>query len=150
MAIGNVPSEIKLMPKILSCPKCSFETAETLARCPSCGSRLQSAGKVRILGWMLLVIGAGLVLFMSALGIYLGSLIARSGEPGATTRFTGGPNDVMLIVAIFGLVIAFGIAGMAGGIWQIIYGKPNRKLMVAMFLVAGILFVIARAIKAFG
>ena len=135
------------MPKILSCPKCSFETAETLARCPSCGSRLQSATKVRILGWLLLLIGTGLVLFMGALGIYLGSIIAQSGEPGATTRFTGGPQEIALIVAVFGLVISFGLGSMAGGLWQIIYGKPNRKVMVVMFLVAGILVAIGWAIK---
>ena len=138
------------MPKVLSCPKCSFETEESLARCPSCGSRLQSATKVRILGWFLLLIGTGLVLFMSALGVYLGSLVARSGEPGETTRFTGGPQDVALIVAVFGLVISFGLASMAGGLWQIIYGKPNRKVMVAMFLVAGVLVAIAWAIKQMG
>jgi len=136
--------------KILSCPKCSFETSETLARCPSCGSRLQSARKVRTLGWLLLVIGTFLVLFMGTLGIYLGSIISGSNEPGATTRFTGGPDDVAFIVLIFGLVISFGIASIAGGIWQIKYGKPNRILMVAMFLVAGILFVIARAIQGMG
>lgn len=87
---------------------------------------------------------------MSALGIYLGGIIAQSGEPGETTRFTGGPQEVALIVAVFGLVIAFGLASMAGGIWQIKYGKPNRKLMVAMFLVAGILVAIAWAIKQIG
>ncbi len=135
------------MPRLLSCPKCSFETAETLARCPSCGSRLQSATKVRILGWLLLLIGTGLVLFMGALGIYLGSIIAQSGEPGTTTRFTGGTQEIALIVAVFGLVISFGLASMAGGLWQIIYGKPNRKVMVAMFLVAGILVAIGWAIK---
>ena len=135
------------MPKILSCPKCSFETAETLARCPSCGSRLQSATKVRILGWFLLLIGTGLVLFMGALGTYLGSIIAQSEEPGRTTRFTGGPHEVAIIVAVFGLVIAFGLASMAGGIWQIKYAKPNRKLMVVMFLMAGILVAIGWVIK---
>ena len=135
------------MPKILSCSKCSFETGESLARCPNCGSRLQSARKVRILGWFLLLIGTGLVLFMSALGIYLASIIAQSGAPGANTRFSGGPQDVALIVAIFGLVISFGLGSMAGGLWQIIYGKPNRKVMVAMFLVAGILVAIGWAIK---
>ena len=135
------------MPKILSCPKCSFETEETLARCPSCGSRLQSATKVRILGWFLLLIGTGLVLFMGALGIYLWSIIAQSGEPGGTIRFTGGSQEIALIAAVFGLVISFGLASMAGGLWQIIYGKPNRKVMVAMFLVAGILVAIGWAIK---
>ncbi len=135
------------MPKILSCPKCSFETSESLARCPNCGSRLQSARKVRILGWFLLLIGTGLVLFMSALGIYLGSIIAQSGTPGATTSFSGGTQDVALIAAVFGLVISFGLGSMAGGLWQIIYGKPNRKVMVAMFLVAGILVAIGWAIR---
>jgi hypothetical protein len=138
------------MPKILSCPKCSFETEETLARCPSCGSRLQSKRKVRILGWLLLVIGTGLVLFMGVLGIYLGSMIAQSGAPGETMRFTGGPQEIALIVAVFGLVISFGLGSMAGGLWQIIYGKPNRKVMVGMFLVVGILVAIAWAIKQMG
>ncbi|HKO98478.1 MAG TPA: hypothetical protein VJU86_15885 [Pyrinomonadaceae bacterium] len=138
------------MPRILSCPKCSFETEQSLDKCPSCGSRLQSATKVRVLGWVLLVIGTALVVFMGGLGIYLASIIARSGEPGQTTRFTGGTEEVALITAIFGLVISFGLASMVGGIWQIKYGKPNRKLMVAMFLVAGILVVIARVIKMMG
>lgn len=135
------------MPKILSCPKCKFETSESLEKCPSCGSQLQSARKVRILGWVLLALGTFLVVFMGALGIYLGGIIMQSGEPGTTTRFTGDSEDVALIVAVFGLVISFGVATMAGGVWQIIYGKPNRKLMVAMFLVAGVLYVIAKAIK---
>ena len=135
------------MTKVLSCPKCSFETSEVLAKCPDCGSRLQSARKVRILGWLLLLIGTALVLFMGTLGIYLGQIITQSDGSASTTRFTGGPNDVALIVAVFGLVISFGLASIVGGVWQIKYGKPNRKLMVAMFLVAGILFVISRAIK---
>ncbi|HEY5884729.1 MAG TPA: hypothetical protein VIT88_08590 [Pyrinomonadaceae bacterium] len=135
------------MARILSCPKCSFETSEALPRCPSCGSRLQSAKKVRILGGLLLLIGTFLVLFMSILGVYLGSIISNSNDPDATTRFTGGPEDVMFIVVIFGLVISFGLASIVGGIWQIIYGKPNRKIIVVVFVVAGILFVIARAIK---
>lgn len=138
------------MPKVLSCAKCSFETSESLSRCPNCGGRLQSARKVRVLGWMLLVIGAFLVICMGTLGIYIGSLISQTGESTSTSRFTGGPQDVALIVAVFGLVISFGIATMAGGIWQIVYGKPNRKLMVAMFLVAGILIVIAKVIKLTG
>lgn len=138
------------MAKVLSCAKCSFETSENLTRCPNCGGRLQSAKKVRVLGWLLLVIGAFLVIFMGALGIYLGQIITQTDQSASTTRFTGGPNDVALIVAVFGLVISFGLASMAGGIWQIVYGKPNRKLMVAMFLVAGILVVIARAIEVIG
>ena len=100
------------MNPILSCHKCDFETSERLAKCPQCGSRLQSVKKVRILGWLLLVIGTGLVIFMGTLGVVLARIIAGSGDPGATTRFTGGPKEVSLIITVFGLVISFGLASM--------------------------------------
>lgn len=136
------------MSRVLSCPKCDFETTETLAKCPKCGRRLQSAKKVRILGWLLVLIGSGLVIFMGGLGIVLAGVIAQSDQPGSTSRFTGGPEDVLLIAAIFGLVISFGLASVAGGAWQIWYGKPNRKVMVVMFVVAGLLWVIGSAVRA--
>jgi uncharacterized membrane protein len=138
------------MARILSCAKCSFETTEELSKCSNCGGRLQSATKVRVLGWLLVGIGLFLVLFMVTLGIYLGSIISQTGEPGRTTRFSGGPEDVAFIVGIFGLVICFGLASIAGGVWQIIYGKPNRKVMVVMFVIAGLFLVVGRALKAFG
>ena len=85
---------------------------------------------------------------MGTLAIILGRIIAGSGDPGATTRFTGGPEEVRLIVAVFGLVISFGLASMVGGVWQIWYGKPNGKFMVMMFVVAGLLWVIESAVSA--
>ncbi len=136
------------MSRILNCPKCDFETAESLAKCPNCGRTLQSVKKVRILGWLLVILGSGLVVFMGGLGLVLGNIIAKTGQPGRTTRFTGGPEDVMLIIGVFGLVIAFGLASIAGGVWQIWYGKRNNKVMVLMFVVAGILWVIGSAVRA--
>jgi len=97
------------------------------------------------------VIGTGLVIFMGVLGIMLGRIIVESDNPGATrSKFTGGPETLWLIVAVFGLVISFGLASMVGGVWQIWYGKPNKKLMVVMFVVPGLLIVIGKAIKWFG
>ena len=132
----------------LSCAKCDFETNESLARCPNCGGRLQSKQKVRILGGLLVLLGSGLVIFMGGLGIVLAGIIAGAGQPGNTTRFSGGPQDVLFIAAIFGLVISFGLASVAGGAWQIWYGKPNRIVMVVMFAVAGVLWVIGSAVSA--
>ncbi len=131
----------------LGCPKCDFETYEPLAKCPNCGRRLQSVRKVRILGWVLLLLGAFLVVFMGGLGIVIAGIIAGTGELGASSKFTGGQEMVLFIIAIFGLVIALGFASIAGGAWQIWYGKPNRKVMVVMFAVAGVLFLIANAVR---
>jgi hypothetical protein len=94
------------------------------------------------------VLGGSLVIFMGGLGIYLAGIIAETGQAGKTSRFTGGPEDVLFIFAIFGLVISFGLAAMAGGAWQIWYGKPNRIVMVVMFVVAGILWIIGSVVRA--
>ncbi len=63
---------------------------------------------------------------MGGLGIFLWGILAETGQPGKTTRFTGGPQDVLFIFAIFGLVIAFGLASMAGGAWQIWASQIGR------------------------
>jgi hypothetical protein len=103
---------------------------------------------VRILGWLLVLLGGFLVVFMGGIGIYLAGIIADTGQPGKTSRFTGGPEDVLFIFSIFGLVISFGLAAIAGGAWQIWYGKPNRIVMVVMFVVAGLLWIIGSAVRA--
>ena len=138
------------MSKTLSCPKCDFETNEVLAKCPQCGRTLQSAKKVRILGWVLVLLGSFLVIFMGGLGIVLAGIIAESGQPGKSSRFTGGPEDVLFIAAIFGFVISFGLASIVGGFWQIWFGKPNRIVMVVMFVLAGLLWAIGSAVRFLG
>ena len=87
------------------------------------------------------------MIFMGGLSIIIAGIIAGSGQPVNTTRFTGGPEAVLLISVVFSLVIAFGVASIASGAWQIWFGKPNLKVMVIMFLIAGVLFVIANAIR---
>ena len=138
------------MSKTLSCPKCDFETNEVLAKCPQCGRTLQSAKKVRILGWVLVLLGSFLVIFMGGLGIVLAGIIAESGQPGKSSRFTGGPEDVLFIAAIFGFGISFGLASIVGGFWQIWFGKPNRIVMVVMFVLAGLLWAIGSAVRFLG
>lgn len=47
----------------------------------------------------------------------------------------------MFIIFIFDLVISISLAAMAGGLWQIIFGKRN-KLIVFAVLVFGVIFAI--------
>ena len=135
------------MAKVLSCAKCSFETSETVTRCPNCGGRLQSAKKVRVLGWLLLVIGAFLVIFMGALGIYLGQIITQTDQSTSTTRFTGGPNDVgidrgRLRFSNLFWACEHGGRHLANRIWEAESEIDGRDVPGGMILV-----VIARAIE---
>jgi len=98
----------------------------------------------------MVVLGGFLVVFMSALTVVVGGIISRSGEPGATTRFTGEPEDAAFIFGIFGLVIAIGLASVAGGAWQIKYGKPNKKIMIVIFGLAFVFLLIGMLVRWFG
>ncbi|HEY7783140.1 MAG TPA: hypothetical protein VIB00_00345 [Pyrinomonadaceae bacterium] len=136
------------MTKELSCPKCDYiSTDERIVMCPTHGKRLESKKNLRTRGWVLVFLGGFLVVFMGGLGIVISGIMAGSDNAGNGPRFTGGPEAVLFIVLVFGLVISFGLAAVAGGIWQIIYGRRNTIIMVVMFLFAGLLLLIATAIR---
>lgn len=123
-----------------TCYKCDYETSQPQTDCPHCGQRLRTARQVRVLGWVLLLTGTFLVGFMGTITVLVARIVAHSDEPGATTRFTGGTGIAVFMFGIFGLVLAFGLTSMFGGIWQIRYGKRNRKLtLVILVLAAGFL-----------
>lgn len=133
-----------------SCFKCGYETDDPIEQCPQCGRRLRKARTVRRLGWVLVLLGAFLVLFMGTITVGLIRLIAAAQAPDAQVHFNGSPEMLLLIYGIFGLVILFGVVSMVGGIWQIRYGKQNKKLayivlaMGLLFLVIGWVFRFSR------
>lgn len=127
-----------------SCAKCEYETDQVLTKCPRCGRKgMQTASTIRVLGWVLLVIGAFLVVFMGALSVLIASIILNSGDPGATTRFNGGTKEIAFIVGVFSVVIAIGVTSLVSGFWQIRYGRRNKSIVRIMvwlalaFMVAG-------------
>jgi magnesium-transporting ATPase (P-type) len=119
------------------CSRCGTETDEPLGKCPRCGRRLQKTGTVRALGWVLVVLGGLLSAFMAWLFVYFTRLIAHSDDPGATTRFTGTASDATFAYGVFGVVLALGLTFVLAGVWQIVYGRRNKKIVfVALALVA--------------
>jgi len=132
--------------ELRTCYKCDYETTEPLDKCPRCGQRLRTARQVRRLGWVLTFLGGFLVVFMGAITIFITNIISQANDPHATTKFNGSPDMLLLMYGLFGFVILFGLVGMAGGIWQIKYGKRNKKLayiilgMGVIFLLIGFLF----------
>jgi hypothetical protein len=86
---------------------------------------------VRLLGAALAVIGTGLTLGMA----YFISVIAaamRRPAGGAGGSFTGTPRDAAFIFAILGFVLAFGVTSVSTGVWQLVFGRPNRVLSGAV------------------
>jgi hypothetical protein len=108
------------MAEFSSCTKCNFETTEPFAHCPQCGRRMLSSRKVRMLGWLLVVLGGFLVVMMGAIT----ALVAVN-----SSHFTGTAIQAMFMYLLFAVIIAFGLLSLAAGAWQIKYGKRNKTIM---------------------
>jgi RNA polymerase subunit RPABC4/transcription elongation factor Spt4 len=121
------------------CYKCDFETPREMDKCPRCGHKLMTAGRVKVLGWVLLVLGLFLVAFMGTITVVVAGIIAGAGRPGSTHSFSGGTKELTLIFGIFGLVIAFGLTCAVAGISQARSGRRNKKLVKVLL---GIFFAL--------
>src|SRR5438552_2412562 len=100
--------------QIRICYKCDYATSQPLKVCPQCGrQQFRTTDQIRMLGWVLAVIGAILTIFMAWLSVVVGQVILLPNLPGTSTRFTGGPNMILFIVGIFGVVLAIGIASLS-------------------------------------
>lgn len=121
-----------------------------MTKCPQCGQRLRSAGQVRALGVVLVVIGSSLVIVMSLITIWAMNLILQNGKPGVTSRFTGTMGDMVFMFSVFALVLSIGFASLAGGIWQIAFGRGNKILSYLILGLGALFFIIGTIVKSLG
>jgi hypothetical protein len=127
--------------ELRTCYRCDYETTEVLDKCPRCAQRLRTARQVRRLGWVLVVIGGFLLVFMSGLTVVVTNIIVQGSKPGAQSGFNGPPEMLLFMYGLFGFVILFSLVALAGGIWQIKYGKRNKKLAY-IIIGMGLIFII--------
>lgn len=119
-----------------TCQKCGFigETLETM--CPKCGRKgLRSVRNTRIAGAVLVLLASGLIICMSWISLWMYRSIGAGG-----TRFTGTDKDLGMIIVILAVVILISLAATIGGLWQLVFGKRN-KLIVLTVLVLGLALI---------
>ena len=131
------------MDELRSCFKCSYETHEPYDHCPQCGQRLRTAGQVRVLGVLQLLIGLFLVGLMGTITFFTAPLMLRAGEEsGSGSRFAGTAEQGFMILGLFALVIVFGLGSMLSGVWLIKTGRRSKWVLYGM-LGLGVLVVVA-------
>ena len=126
----------------LRCQSCGADVQTGAAVCPRCGRAIHNPNRLRALGAFVLVIGIGLTGFLTYLMIWIAGVVAQSGNPQASVRFSGTPRDAALIHLILGTVCLFGVTAIAMGLWMVVRGTRNRKL-VKVVMVWYILFWVA-------
>jgi hypothetical protein len=118
-----------------NCHKCGWIRDTADIKCPDCGKPLQSVAKIRGIGVFLVILGASLLGVMGWLSLWI-----YNAANAPSTKFNGGSNDLGFIVYAFGLVILISLVAMIGGTWQVIFGKRNKVIIVAAFIL-GALFI---------
>lgn len=135
------------MTNIKTCFKCGRDDDSSLTKCPHCGGAMKTPTTMRVLGVVLLTIGASLAGGMTVLIIWITSMAANSGNSGTGSRFTGSQSDLQYIYGLLGLVLVFGLASMTTGLWQIVFGRRNRPLTWIMLGLGVALLIVGIAFK---
>src|SRR2546423_9347967 len=135
------------MEQLRTCYKCGYETHDALKQCPQCGQRLRTAREVRVLGWVQLFLGLFLVGMMGTITYYVAPLILQAGTPGGGARFTGTPQQALIILGLFGLLIVFGLTSVISGLWQIKTGRRNKWIFIFMLGLVIVLLVVCLLIR---
>ena len=114
------------------CWSCGYETYRLNSACPRCGNSLQSRRWSRRFGVVVSILGLFLVGMMSAVLYYTLPTLLRPGVKVNGSTFSGSPSQAFFVLAILTSILTFGITILAYGVWQILTGKRDIRIIKVM------------------
>ena len=128
-------------------PACGHQVEGEYKKCPKCGWAMRGPRNIRVRGWVLVVLGLFLTLFMGVIAWNLLPTLLNPGKEVDGGSFTGTQEQADFTLFIFGLVIMAGLLFTANGGYMIAKGRQSRPFAVAAIAIVAILFAIAWAIR---
>ena len=133
---------------ICDAPSCRISVDGKLEQCPKCGGPVRHVRQSQPRGCVLLVIGLILVLMMASVCYYTVPMMLRPGEETGGSTFEGSPVQALVVLALFALVMGFGLAAAVGGLYEILTGRQHPFFLRAIFLIFTALMVAAVIVPA--
>jgi magnesium-transporting ATPase (P-type) len=127
------------------CFKCKWEGESADALCPRCRKPTKTQSFIRGTGVVLVALGGFLLAVMSVITVAVIGVVQQSGKPETGTRFTGSKDDMILMFAVFGFVLLFGLVALIAGLWQVVLGRRNM-ILVYIILILGAVFLIGGSV----
>jgi hypothetical protein len=129
-----------------TCIACGHQTYRYVSRCPQCGGSMQTRRWSRRLGWVLIGCGVILTAMMGTLIWYTAPMLLQPGKSFDGTRFDGGPGMALVVLAIFGAVLAFGVTALGYGVFEVRTGRRDKRVIYAMLGLWTLLLMVAYAL----
>lgn len=95
-----------------------------------------------------MLIGTGAFLVALIGGVAFLMIRVMTGQ--TADRFSGSTSDAVFIFGVLYLVALLGGAAIAAGVWQLRYGRRNRKLALFVLGLGFMFFILGLVVQAFG
>ena len=104
-------------------PACGHQFRFGLDICPRCTHRLTVSPTYRAWGILFLIAGNTLCLAMTFLFWSAARIMLHTGQPGATSSFSGTRGEAVAVLGIIAAVLACGLLMVRGGAYAFVRGR---------------------------
>ena len=125
-----------------TCIDCGFQTHRYVSHCPQCGGGMQSRRWARRFGIGLVFCGIFITAIMSVVLLLVGPKLLAAAFASGAAGFSGTPGEARMALAVMGVVELFGVTALGYGVFQIVTGRRNKRIIYfALALVAVVLLL---------
>lgn len=122
-------------------PTCAITVEGGAAICPKCGGPMREIRESKARAWILIVIGLFLILLMGGITLAMAPMLLNPGVASdGGSSFDGTAEQARMVLALFLVVIGFGVSSTLNGIYMLKTGRQSRAFIVAA-IILGLLLV---------
>ena len=142
---------VQVQPEFRQCFNCNYEAVTDQTICPRCHkAKFITASSIRTRGIVLLIVGLFLVVFMGAIGVFVGLMLLGSMKnPESARKIKDEWFTFIAIYGVFAAVIVFGLNSIVSGIWMVAARRRNRFLVWVMWALLALLLAASGFASAF-
>jgi magnesium-transporting ATPase (P-type) len=123
-------------------PSCGTKVEGQVERCPKCNRKMRTPRTIRRLGISLVIVG---LLLAGGVGYLYAAMTPMLSHPGVAqdgTTFSGTAEQARMVFTLFQAIIAFGLASIVNGVFQIVTGRRSTiMLIITLIAFAGIVYL---------
>ena len=125
-----------------TCWSCGYQTHRYVSTCERCGAGMLSKRWSRRFGVVLMLLGLPLALGMAWVLAWMWPTLTHPGIQIGSTRFDGSAAQASGIIALLSAVLVFGAIAFLYGLWQVVTGRRNIKVVYVLVGIAGALYLV--------